>query len=104
MHVLHTHDALPVNVNLQLPILVERCPHIQNVTCRASWSSTGGFNTDGNIIQLHERELADVAVKLVQNENAQDNTTWMFKANFRYTVAGATILSFTMALQKSDGC
>lgn len=64
MYMLHTHDALPVNVNLQLPVLVEWCPHIQNVTCRASWSSTGGFKTDGNIIQLHDVAVSSYRMKI----------------------------------------
>lgn len=43
----HTHGTLPVDVHLQLPVLVERRPHIQIVTCWVSWNRADGFREEG---------------------------------------------------------
>lgn len=77
----HTHASLPVNMNPELSVLVERCPHIQDVTCRAS-GSTRAFNTDRIQLNMNCITYSDIQTHAMTQPQVQKPLVSIIGGNY----------------------
>lgn len=77
----HTHASLPVNMNPELSVLVERCPHIQDVTCRAS-GSTRAFNTDKIQLNMNCITYSDIQTHAMTQPQVQKPLVSIIGGNY----------------------
>lgn len=77
----HTHASLPVNMNPELSVLVERCPHIQDITCRAS-GSTRAFNTDRIQLNMNCITYSDIQTHAMTQPQVQKPLVSIIGGNY----------------------